>query len=78
MDARKLIETKMEQFKVCEKETKTKTYSKEGLAREVGACVFSCVCCTQGSATSLPHPLVQNKTNVQAPPAPIQRTGHLA
>merc|ERR1740130_991657 len=33
-DARKLIETKMEQFKVCEKETKTKTYSKEGLARE--------------------------------------------
>uniref|UniRef100_A0A7S2AHM1 CCR4-Not complex component Not N-terminal domain-containing protein n=1 Tax=Octactis speculum TaxID=3111310 RepID=A0A7S2AHM1_9STRA len=34
MDARKLIETKMEQFKVCEKETKTKTYSKEGLARE--------------------------------------------
>ncbi|KAL7462410.1 hypothetical protein ACHAXS_002788 [Conticribra weissflogii] len=34
IDARKLIETKMEQFKVCEKETKTKTYSKEGLARE--------------------------------------------
>lgn len=34
LDARKLIETKMEQFKVCEKETKTKTYSKEGLARE--------------------------------------------
>ena len=33
VDARKLIETKMEQFKVCEKETKTKTYSKEGLAR---------------------------------------------
>lgn len=33
MDARRLIETKMEQFKVCEKETKTKTYSKEGLAR---------------------------------------------
>ena len=31
--ARKLIETKMEKFKVCEKETKTKTYSKEGLAR---------------------------------------------
>ena len=30
---RKLIETKMEQFKICEKETKTKTYSKEGLAR---------------------------------------------
>mmetsp|Transcript_17709 Transcript_17709/g.23336 ORF Transcript_17709/g.23336 Transcript_17709/m.23336 type:complete len:795 (-) Transcript_17709:268-2652(-) len=34
IDARKLIETKMEQFKVCEKETKTKTYSKEGLMRE--------------------------------------------
>jgi CCR4-NOT transcription complex subunit 3 len=33
VDYRKLIETKMEQFKVCEKETKTKTYSKEGLAR---------------------------------------------
>ena len=33
LDARKLIETKMEQFKICEKETKTKTYSKEGLAR---------------------------------------------
>jgi len=34
VDARKVIETKMEQFKICEKETKTKTYSKEGLARE--------------------------------------------
>jgi CCR4-NOT transcription complex subunit 3 len=34
MEARRLIETKMEQFKICEKETKTKTYSKEGLARE--------------------------------------------
>lgn len=34
LEARKLIETKMEQFKICEKETKTKTYSKEGLARE--------------------------------------------
>ena len=33
IDTRKLIESKMEQFKVCEKETKTKTYSKEGLAR---------------------------------------------
>lgn len=29
-----LIETKMEQFKICEKETKTKAYSREGLARE--------------------------------------------
>lgn len=34
LDARKLIETKMEQFKICEKETKTKTYSKEGLMRQ--------------------------------------------
>jgi CCR4-NOT transcription complex subunit 3 len=34
LEARKLIETKMEQFKICEKETKTKTYSKEGLARQ--------------------------------------------
>ena len=33
-EARKLIETKMEQFKVCEKEAKTKMFSKEGLARE--------------------------------------------
>lgn len=34
VEARKLIESKMEQFKICEKETKTKAYSKEGLARE--------------------------------------------
>lgn len=34
IEGRKLIETKMEQFKICEKETKTKTYSKEGLARQ--------------------------------------------
>lgn len=34
VEYRKLIETKMEQFKICEKETKTKTYSKEGLARQ--------------------------------------------
>lgn len=33
IDARKLIEQKMEEFKVCEKETKTKAYSKEGLAQ---------------------------------------------
>eukprot|EP01132_Coremiostelium_polycephalum_P006754 gene6754-8376_t len=31
MDSRKSIEQKMEQFKACEKETKTKAYSKEGL-----------------------------------------------
>jgi len=34
LEARRLIEVKMEQFKICEKETKTKTYSKEGLARQ--------------------------------------------
>jgi CCR4-NOT transcription complex subunit 3 len=33
VEARKLIETKMEAFKTCERETKTKTYSKEGLMR---------------------------------------------
>ncbi|KAL7520939.1 hypothetical protein ACHAWX_005634 [Stephanocyclus meneghinianus] len=33
LEARRLIETKMEQFKICEKETKTKAYSKEGLAK---------------------------------------------
>uniref|UniRef100_A0AAV1TFB1 General negative regulator of transcription subunit 3 n=1 Tax=Peronospora matthiolae TaxID=2874970 RepID=A0AAV1TFB1_9STRA len=33
METRKLIEQKMEEFKVCEKETKTKAYSKEGLAQ---------------------------------------------
>jgi CCR4-NOT transcription complex subunit 3 len=32
-EARKTIESKMEQFKICEKDTKTKAYSKEGLAR---------------------------------------------
>lgn len=32
-EARKIIESKMEQFKICEKDTKTKAYSKEGLAR---------------------------------------------
>lgn len=30
-DAKKKIETKMEQFRECEKETKTKAFSKEGL-----------------------------------------------
>eukprot|EP01035_Chromulina_nebulosa_P002096 gene2096-2820_t len=34
LEARKVIETKMEQFKICEKDTKTKAYSKEGLARD--------------------------------------------
>eukprot|EP01039_Chlorochromonas_danica_P010757 gene10757-11956_t len=34
LEARRTIESKMEQFKICEKDTKTKAYSKEGLARE--------------------------------------------
>jgi CCR4-NOT transcription complex subunit 3 len=34
IEGRKIIELKMELFKVCEKDTKTKAYSKEGLARE--------------------------------------------
>eukprot|EP01116_Phalansterium_solitarium_P015916 TRINITY_DN357_c0_g1_i1.p1 TRINITY_DN357_c0_g1~~TRINITY_DN357_c0_g1_i1.p1 ORF type:complete len:313 (+),score=74.40 TRINITY_DN357_c0_g1_i1:86-1024(+) len=33
--ARKLIETKMEQFKACEKDSKTKAFSKEGLSQSV-------------------------------------------
>lgn len=33
-EARKVIESKMEQFKICEKDTKTKAYSKEGLDRQ--------------------------------------------
>lgn len=34
LDARKVIEQKMERFKVCEKETKTKAFSKEGLGQQ--------------------------------------------
>ncbi|WVZ59964.1 hypothetical protein U9M48_010044 [Paspalum notatum var. saurae] len=34
MDARKQIEREMERFKVCEKETKTKAFSKEGLGQQ--------------------------------------------
>jgi len=34
-DARKLIETEMERFKICEKEFKTKAFSKEGLSQQV-------------------------------------------
>eukprot|EP00240_Pyramimonas_obovata_P016158 CAMPEP_0118922900 /NCGR_PEP_ID=MMETSP1169-20130426/1649_1 /TAXON_ID=36882 /ORGANISM="Pyramimonas obovata, Strain CCMP722" /LENGTH=288 /DNA_ID=CAMNT_0006863829 /DNA_START=83 /DNA_END=946 /DNA_ORIENTATION=+ len=34
LDARKLIEREMERFKVCEKETKTKAFSKEGLGQQ--------------------------------------------
>eukprot|EP00897_Mesotaenium_endlicherianum_P002755 jgi/Mesen1/2507/ME000016S01858 len=34
IDARKLIEREMERFKVCEKETKTKAFSKEGLGQQ--------------------------------------------
>ncbi|KAL9258326.1 CCR4-NOT transcription complex subunit 3-like protein [Drosera capensis] len=34
LDARKLIEREMERFKICEKETKTKAFSKEGLVQQ--------------------------------------------
>ncbi|GER39952.1 transcription regulator NOT2/NOT3/NOT5 family protein [Striga asiatica] len=34
MDARKQIEREMERFKICEKETKTKAFSKEGLVQQ--------------------------------------------
>ena len=34
LDARKNIEREMERFKVCEKETKTKAFSKEGLGQQ--------------------------------------------
>lgn len=34
LEARKTIENKMEKFKVCEKETKTKAFSKEGLGQQ--------------------------------------------
>lgn len=33
IDARNVVEDKMQQFKICERETKTKAYSKEGLAQ---------------------------------------------
>ena len=38
VEARKLIETKMEAFKTCERETHTKTYSKEVLMRASQLC----------------------------------------
>ncbi|KAL9323888.1 hypothetical protein ACSQ67_008745 [Phaseolus vulgaris] len=34
VDSRKLIEREMERFKICEKETKTKAFSKEGLGQQ--------------------------------------------
>lgn len=34
IDARKVIEREMERFKVCERETKTKAFSKEGLGQQ--------------------------------------------
>jgi len=45
MDARKQIEREMERFKVCEKETKTKAFSKEGLGQQpktVSSYTFVC------------------------------------
>lgn len=34
LDSRKIIEREMERFKICEKETKTKAFSKEGLGQQ--------------------------------------------
>lgn len=45
MDARKQIEREMERFKICEKETKTKAFSKEGLGQQpktVGIVLLYC------------------------------------
>lgn len=45
MDARKQIEREMERFKICEKETKTKAFSKEGLGQQpktVGIAMLFC------------------------------------
>ena len=42
LDARKLIEKEMERFKVCEKETKTKAFSKEGLGQQPKTVSFFC------------------------------------
>lgn len=45
MDARKLIEKEMERFKICEKETKTKAFSKEGLGQQpktVSLLLYAC------------------------------------
>jgi hypothetical protein len=46
MDARKLIEKEMERFKICEKETKTKAFSKEGLGQQPKTVSLPlCACC---------------------------------
>lgn len=44
MDARKLIEREMERFKICEKETKTKAFSKEGLGQQPKTVSFKMLC----------------------------------
>lgn len=44
MDARKLIEREMERFKICEKETKTKAFSKEGLGQQPKTVSFKLLC----------------------------------
>lgn len=45
MDARKLIEKEMERFKICEKETKTKAFSKEGLGQQPKTVSINSPCC---------------------------------
>lgn len=44
MDARKIIEREMERFKICEKETKTKAFSKEGLGQQPKTVSFKLLC----------------------------------
>lgn len=45
MDARKVIEREMERFKICEKETKTKAFSKEGLGQQPKTVSISALLC---------------------------------
>ena len=57
MENRKLIETQMERFKIVERETKTKAYSKEVMfmliyiagGHDGDGCVLMCVCKSLGN-----------------------------
>lgn len=53
LEVRRRIESKMEQFKVCEKETKTKKFSKEGLAREAEVSRELTISCIGTAGTAL-------------------------
>lgn len=41
-DARKAVEREMERFKICERETKTKAFSQEGLGKQPRTVSASC------------------------------------